>query len=149
MANELMHHGVKGMKWGVRRAEKKAERLRLDEPNPKYSARQREHDRRVWGKPVPKRVNRYVNKGLTVKNARAKVMKQEAVKVAIATGAASIAVLLVPYLTMKRTEAFLSAEHNRGKEFLGPYLNNYGHLVVPGEVVDIASNAGKELLVRR
>ena len=149
MANELMHYGVKGMKWGVRRAEKKAERLRLDEPNPKYNARQREHDRKVYGKAAPKRVNRYVNKGLTVKNARAKVIKQEAVKVAIATGATFTAAVLLPYLSMKRTEAFSSAEHNRGKEFLGPYLNNYGHLVVPGEVVDIASNAGKELLIRR
>ena len=149
MATELMHYGVKGMKWGVRRAEKKAERLRLDKPNPKYTARQRENDRKLYGKAVPKRVNRYVNKGLTVKNARDKVKKQELVKAGIAAGATFTASFLLPYLAIRGTEAFLSAEHNRGKEFLGSYLNNYGHLVVPGEVVDIASNAGKDLLLRR
>ena len=145
MANELMHYGVKGMRWGVRRAEKKAERLRLDEPNPKYNARQRENDRKLYGKAVPKRVNRYVNKGLTVKNARDKVKMQESVK----AGAAFAAALLLPHLILTASQTFSSAEHNRGKEFFGSYLNNHGHLVVPGEVVDIASNAGKDLLLRR
>ena len=117
----------------------------MDEPNPKYKARQREHDRKLYGKAAPKRVNRYVNKGLTVKEAREKVIKQELVK----SGAAITAGLLLPYLAIRGAEAFSSAEHDRGKEFVGSYLNNHGHLVVPGEVVDIASNAGKELLLRR
>ena len=117
----------------------------MDEPNPKYNARQRENDRKLYGKAAPKRVNRYVNKGLTVKEARGKVIQQEVLK----SGAAFTAAFLLLYLPMSRIEAFSSAEHNRGKEFFGSYLNNYGHLVVPGEVVDIASNAGKDLLLRR
>ena len=46
----LMHHGVKGMKWGVRK-----------DPNPNYSSEQQRRDYQVYGKSGVRRINRNMN----------------------------------------------------------------------------------------
>lgn len=64
MGKELIHFGVKGMKWGVRKAD------RDDTPNAGYTRGQRNYDRKNLGKGGVKRVNRDLNKGLDIKTAR-------------------------------------------------------------------------------
>ncbi len=58
--NELDHHGVKGMKWGVRKdeyRERKATKQKLNERNERYSDRSRKGDSRG----AEKRINRRMN----------------------------------------------------------------------------------------
>ena len=50
--NELYHHGVKGMKWGVR-----------NKKNERYSVNQRIRDENVYGKSGVRRINRTMNEG--------------------------------------------------------------------------------------
>lgn len=64
-SGELVHYGVKGMRWGQRKAERHA-------PNAKYSPNQRAYDLKQRGKGGVKRVNRNLNKGMTLKKARSK-----------------------------------------------------------------------------
>lgn len=70
--SEIRHYGVKGMKWGVRRAE-------LNKPNPNYSSAARDKDRRNnlggSGSGGVNRINRRMNKGQDLATAR----KNEAV----------------------------------------------------------------------
>jgi hypothetical protein len=65
MDNELRHYGVKGMKWGVRRAE-------LAKTNANYSRGQRDYDRTKRGvsKRGVKRINKRMNKGQDLETAR-------------------------------------------------------------------------------
>ena len=65
MSDSLEHHGVKGMKWGVRK-----DRGR-NRQNPNYSSNQRKRDTAVYGKRGAKRINRNMNKGDQVSTARA------------------------------------------------------------------------------
>ena len=60
---ELYHFGVKGMKWGVRRAERKARRAELKKQNANYDKWQRLADRAVYGKGGVRRINKRMNKG--------------------------------------------------------------------------------------
>lgn len=64
-SSELVHYGVKGMKWGVRRAE-------LAKDNSNYSRGQRDHDRRKRGvsRRGVKRINKRMNKGQDLETAR-------------------------------------------------------------------------------
>lgn len=57
----LKHYGVKGMKWGVRKDRAK---------NPNYTEQQRKRDRQIYGRYGESRINRRMNKGDTVTNAR-------------------------------------------------------------------------------
>ena len=58
----LAHHGVKGMKWGVRR--------KRDEHNKSYTDKQRKNDRAMYGNRAEKRINRKLNEGYGLRGAR-------------------------------------------------------------------------------
>jgi len=60
MTNELYHHGVKGMKWGVRK----------DNRNPNYSESQRRRDRRIYSESGVRRINKSMNRGESISGAR-------------------------------------------------------------------------------
>ena len=61
---ELEHHGVKGMKWGVRKDRGKR--------NPNYSDQQQKRDTQIYGRRGSKRINRSMNKGDQVSTARSR-----------------------------------------------------------------------------
>lgn len=56
----LMHHGVKGMRWGVRK----------DRKNQNYSYQQRTRDRKLYGHGAEKRINKRMNNGESIQSAR-------------------------------------------------------------------------------
>lgn len=83
----LMHHGVKGMKWGVRKSRNR---------NPDYSSKQRIRDRKLYGRGAEKRINRRMNNGESVQSARhnevvKKNRKRKAKNVAAVVGSAAVA----------------------------------------------------------
>lgn len=59
--NEIYHYGIKGMRWGVRKSEP---------DNPGYSSKQRNRDRSFYGKSAVKRINRQMNQGVSLMDAR-------------------------------------------------------------------------------
>ena len=67
--DELYHHGVKGMKWGVRK-----DRGSLSgggsKWNSNYSETQRTRDRAIYGRGGVRRINKSMNNGQTVSGAR-------------------------------------------------------------------------------
>lgn len=71
--NELIHFGIKGMKWGVRRYRNKdgsltsAGKKRYAE---NYTAQQRTRDRKLYGSKAVKRINNRMLKGESVQSAR-------------------------------------------------------------------------------
>lgn len=62
---ELYHHGVKGMKWGVRK-----KRESSSDHNKNYSDKQRKRDRAFYGKRGEKRINKKLNEGYGLQGAR-------------------------------------------------------------------------------
>lgn len=80
MSSELIHYGVKGMKWGVRRAE-------LNKTNDSYTKGQRQIDKRDFGKRGVKRINRRMNKGQTRIKARKAERRRDSLQYYGAVGA--------------------------------------------------------------
>lgn len=79
--SELVHYGVKGMKWGVRRAE-------LNKPNAGYTDRTRSQDARLYGKRTAKKINQRMNrKGENHTVAKRNVLRNKAMIRLAAAGA--------------------------------------------------------------
>ena len=69
MNNELMHHGILGMKWGVRRYQRKDGSL-TSAGKSRYSDSQRIRDEKIYGKKAAKRIEKRVASGEGVQSAR-------------------------------------------------------------------------------
>lgn len=89
---ELYHHGVKGMKWGVRRKRNSdsgsdTATSSNKKVNKDYTAKQRKQDRAFYGKGGEKRVNKKLNEGHGLRGARhyeaeRKAKKEKAARIA-------------------------------------------------------------------
>lgn len=85
----LAHHGIKGMKWGVRKSRY----------NSNYSQEQRARDKQVYGRGGVRRINRSMNRGTPISGARSREADRiyNARKVArvagLVTGAALVGVV--------------------------------------------------------
>lgn len=69
MNNELMHHGILGMKWGVRRYQRKDGSL-TSAGKSRYSDSQRIRDEKIYGKKAAKRIEKRIASGEGVQSAR-------------------------------------------------------------------------------
>lgn len=69
MNNELMHHGILGMKWGVRRYQRKDGSL-TSAGKSRYSDSQRIRDEKIYGKKAAKRIEKRVASGEGIQSAR-------------------------------------------------------------------------------
>lgn len=83
----LRHHGVKGMRWGIRKERKR---------NPDYSSKQRIRDRKLYGRGAERRINKRMNNGESVQSARhnevvKKNRKRKAKNVVAVVGSAAVA----------------------------------------------------------
>lgn len=97
----LAHYGVKGQKWGVRRYQNKdgsltskGKKRYRNEPNENYSNKQRDRDRKLYGEKGEARINRRMNKGSGIRDARHKEVVRKKVKQHVKVGAAKTTLAL-------------------------------------------------------
>ena len=62
MNNELMHYGVKGMRWGFSK-----QKINAD-----YTPKQRDRDKALYGRGGVRRINRHLNKGGSLMGSRSR-----------------------------------------------------------------------------
>ena len=102
---ELVHYGVKGMKWGIRRAEQ----------NSNYTQNQRSADKKTVGNRGVKKINKRMNKGETHPVARKKVTRNKALRNLAIVGAAYASGPLLHYGELTAGSIAQRAQTKRGQ----------------------------------
>lgn len=105
-SGELVHYGVKGMHWGIRKN---------TPTNPNYSQRQQIEDRNKFGKGGVKRINRRMNAGKTHVRATKKEQRFKSRVAFTAAGAVYAAAVLRNVAQMSAQSIAVKAETNRGR----------------------------------
>lgn len=86
--SDVVHYGVKGMHWGVRKGDssggmtRRAKKAELNKAHPDYSPRQRAVDASLFKSSGVKRINQRLNKGMDLKTARKKEGQRTLLKAA-------------------------------------------------------------------
>jgi len=106
--DDLAHYGVKGMHWGVHKTE-------LDTPNSSYSKGQRNYDKQNYGAGSVKRINRRLNKGARLKEARNSEVAFRNRRALAVAGAAFVGTLAYERLKLSAGDIAKRAETNRGR----------------------------------
>lgn len=108
--DSLQHYGVKGMKWGVRKSEP---------TNSSYSKSQQYYDHNQFGKGGVRRINRRLNNGQSIKEARNnerkyRRRKRTAVRTTVIGGSLAARIISV-YGPLAAQVISVKAETNRGR----------------------------------
>lgn len=121
MTNEIIHAGVKGMKWGVRKdrsdsgsssgsdssSTTKPTRKELRAKNPDYSQRDRILDATRFGVVGVRRINREMNQGQSYSEAR-KIAGKKQIRDMLVAGGSYLALAYAPALLSKGYTALKS-----------------------------------------
>lgn len=105
-SQELAHHGVKGMHWGVRKN---------TPTNANYNSSQRAYDKKNHGTAGVKRINRRLNNGLDLKTARRKESTYKAKRKLAIVGAYYASQYAKVYGPVLIQHIATTAETNRGR----------------------------------
>lgn len=122
----VLHYGVKGMHWGVRKAETSsggsapAKKIKAkDLPQHKnYKARNLVADKQTFGQRGVNRINKRMHKGQSYKKALTMEYLRNTAKATIGAGASVVATLLVTHGDVLSQAVAVKAETNRGRAHL-------------------------------
>ena len=109
----LMHHGVKGMKWGVRHDKDRKGNRKKGSNSYKGLYRMMGSDRGRFGKRGAARIQKYKRQGMTREQAVKKVARQK-----LAKNIAGMALLTGTVVAVK------SGYAQKGAQFIGEFLKN-------------------------
>ncbi len=104
----VVHYGVKGMHWGVRKQHD-------DSPNPHYSERRRAEDQQIYGKGGVKRINRRMNQGQKLLKAQQREAWRTIGKGVIAVGSVHAARIVLANKNVIAQHIAVKAETERGR----------------------------------
>lgn len=112
MAEDLEHHGIKGMHWGIRK----------EETHGRYSPAMQKDDKATWGSGGVRRINKRMNEGKSHKDAVKSEYRLFLAKSAIGFGVVGLGLVLEAHgPTLARTISE-RAETNRGRAAMAATL---------------------------
>lgn len=141
--NELYHHGVKGMRWGVRRAQRKAARAEkrkaAEKEREEIKKKVNKADERNFGVLASRRIARdMVRKGITREEARKKELKRQLV-VGVTTMAVGIGMQV---LARKIDDGSVQRSISKGKSKVSSMMQNRD---LRNQTVEVLGENGKVL----